>query len=109
MEDFIKTFKLSQLYKILGKDVKDEIEIASKSNNLQFLNSIYEIVTREQKLENSLMNNFFKSQENFITEFVNQIEDVRRKFVLGPQKLKVKRAEKKESKKADKILEKLNN
>lgn len=109
IEAFIKTFKSTRLYKILGEDVKREIDTAIKDDNMLFLNSIHRIVMNEQEHENSLMENLLKSQEDFIADFMNQMEEIRRKFVLRPMKLKIKREEKKDRKKADKILENLNN
>ncbi len=105
--NFRKLFTESNAKQYMSEMDIEQIRKAIEEKDLMLLGTLYDILLKEQVSNEEVVRDFIMTKNKILDGFMVESMSIEKKLVQAPLKKAAAKAEKKERKKAEKILEEL--
>jgi len=105
--NFRKLFSESNAKQYMSDMDIEQIRTAMEEKDVMLLGTLYDILLKEQVSNEEVVRDFIMTKNKILDGFLVESMSIEKKIVQGPMKKRTAKAEKKEQKKAEQILEDL--
>lgn len=106
--NFKKAFNNSRSRKYMSDMEVEQVRTAMEEKDVMLLGKLYEILLQEQTNDEAIVRDFVMTKNRIIDDFMAESKSIENKMLQAPLKKKVAKTEKREQKRAEAILKKLN-
>jgi hypothetical protein len=105
--NFRKAFSESRARQYMSDMEIEQIRTAIEEKDIMLLGKLYDVLLQEQLTDEQIIRDFVMTKNKLLDGFMVNAMSIEKTLVQGPMKKRVAKAEKKEQKKAEDILNKL--
>lgn len=105
--NFRQLFNAAQSRQYMSDMEVEQVRVAIEDKNVALLGQLYEILLKEQATDEEIVREFVMTKNRLVDKFMVDAVDIEKKMVQGPIKQAAEKAQRKEEKKAEKMLEEL--
>lgn len=107
IQNFKIAFNNSRGRKYMSDMEVEQVRTAIEEKDVMLLGKLYDILLQEQVNDEQIVRDFIMTKNRILDDFMAESKGIENKFVQGPIKKRAAKIEKKERKKAEKMLENL--